>query len=207
MALFPISTLPTDLIAGGPNILTRDLAALGILPPQWGIFSRGGASVVTADQVYSVDYRQEFSLPDYPQERGAFQTYNKVNTPQTVMLEFVSGGSFGNRQALLNSIAAIAGDLNQYDVVTPEKTYPSLNVEAVMYVRKGGAGGGMIKVGVRMLEIRNSAQQSLSNSTVSPSGSDTQSGGQVQTTAPSTTQSSILHDMFSKAPAGGGASP
>lgn len=212
MALFPFATLPTDLIAGGPNVLTRDLAALGIIPPLWGIFSRGGKSVVVADNVFSIDYRNEFSISDYPQERGAFQSYNKVNNPRGIMLEFVSGGSFSNRQALLNSIDAIAGDLKIYDVVTPEKTYTKMNVEAVLYTRKGGQGAGMIKVGVRLIEIRDTAVSELSTTTEKPSGTQTQNGGQVQTAPPTTTQSSILHDAFN-APTGtvvtgaGGASP
>jgi len=178
-----MSIIPANIISdafSGQNALTTELAGYGLLPPQWGIFNASGTAVVTADQVKTFDYRKDWAISDYPQERGAFQSYNKVAEPGEVKVEFLSGGSLSNRIALLNSIDAIAGDLNLYDVVTPEKTYISYNVSHVEYRRADGVSG-LLKVGVHLTQIRIATATTLSN-TAQPSGNATVNNGQVQAT-------------------------
>lgn len=176
MAGFPPVVFGANLFRS--NILTRNLAALGIIEPEWGIFSRSGKSVVTADNVVSVEYRREWNISDYPQERGAFESYNKVETPFLIQIEFTAGGSLSNREALLKSIDAIAGNLKLYDVVTPERTYTKVNIERVNYSRRDGRAG-LLMVGVSLKEIRETSATELSQ-TKSASGSETKEGGQVQ---------------------------
>jgi hypothetical protein len=134
--------------------LSADLvSSLGYVSPQWGIF-RNGANVVTADTVLSVDYKQEWVIADYPLERGAFETYDKVALPFDVRVRFVAGGSEADRQALINSIASIAGDYNLYDVVTPTAIYPSCNIRHYDYQRSANRGLGMIQVDVWLQWVR-----------------------------------------------------
>ncbi len=189
-------TLPANIISdalSGQNAFTTELAGYGLLPPLWGIFSARGKAVVIADQVKTFDYRKDWAISDYPQERGAFQSYNKVAEPGEVKIEFASGGSLSNRIALLNSIEAIAGDLNLYDVVTPERTYVSYNVSHIEYRRADGVSG-LLKVGVHLTQIRIATASTLSN-TQQPGGADTVNNGQVQpadTELSSGTQSEVL---------------
>ena len=135
-----------------PDLLTADLVfGFGTNPgPVWGVFGPNGSPVISADTVLSLDYKQEWVIADYPLEQGAFETYDKVATPFEARVRFVSGGSEANRSMLLSSIAAIAGDRNLYDVVTPEAIYPSCNIQHYDYRRTSTNGVGLIAVDVRL---------------------------------------------------------
>lgn len=143
----------SDIAQGGPNLLTQDLIQFGIIAPQWGLFSRRGKPVIIADNVLSVEYKQESSIADYPIEKGGFESYDKVGTPFAIKLSFSSGGSFANRQRLLDSINLIADNLTLYDVITPEATYTSVSIMHWDYTRAEGHIG-LIKVNVWVQEIR-----------------------------------------------------
>lgn len=181
----------------GLSLLTADLVNLGGLPffQQWGIYTQGGAPAVIFDNVIGVEYKKEWSVADYPLERGAFESYNKVEVPWDARVRFSSGGSLANRQALLASIQAIEGDLNLYAVVTPEKTFPKGNITRVDWQRRDGRAG-LLVVEVALVEIRNTVQAALGSSNAGgtnpnappitnpadPSSASGQSGGQVQAT-------------------------
>lgn len=173
---------PLAAAQGIVQLLTGDLVTgygLG-LGPVWGIFSSQGQAMVVADTVFAIDFTREWAIATYPVEQGGFQSYDKVNTPFRVVLTFVSGGSESNRQALLDSIDAISGDLNFYTVVTPEKVYPSVNVQRVGYRRSSGRGAGTIQVDVALLEVRVSANESSGQNTQSASGAVPNQDGTVQ---------------------------
>lgn len=185
MPILPINTLPTSIAGGGPNVVTSGLSALGLLPPQWGIFNQAGRSVISFDTVKNFDYRRDWNISDYPLERGAFESYNKVQTPFVARIGLSTGGSFAARQAFLQSIQAIEDDLNLYDVVTPEVTYQSVNISHVDYHRADGLYG-IITVNIFLTEIRVTTQAELS--TQAPSGATGTHVGQVQTDAPTAAQ-------------------
>src|SRR5262249_51706443 len=131
----------------------------------------------------------EWAIANYPVEKGAFESYDKVQTPYEVRVRFASGGSIPNRQALLNSIAAIAGDLNLYDVVTPEAIYTSANIAHYDYNREAARGLGLMVIDVLFQQVRVSSTQTF---TQSPSSSNPQSVGQVQPQAASSQQTTEL---------------
>ena len=145
--------------------------------PEWGIFL-DGQSVITADNVLTVSYRQDWRLSTHPQEEGAFATYNKVATPFEAKVRFSTGGTASDRQAFIDSIAAIAGDLNLYDVVTPEAVYASCNVVHYSYDRKAETAG-IIAVDVWLEEVRVVGATSFSN-TQSPGAAGQTQGGLAQ---------------------------
>lgn len=168
----------------------------GFAASPWGIFS-GSESVVQADSVVSVGYNQDWSIADFNIEDGGFETYDKVDTPFSARVRFSSGGSQSNRAALLNSIAAIAGDLNLYTVVTPEQVYPSCNIQGYSFIRTSNNGVGLIIVEVKLLEVRVDATATFS-STQSPSSSSQVNDGTVQpnTSGLSPTQQSNIATGF-----------
>jgi hypothetical protein len=193
--------IPANIISsaagGGPNIVTQTLAGLGILPPQWGVFdSKSGKAVVVADTVTALEYRKDWSVSDYIQERGAFTSYNKVASPFDARVMFASGGSLSNRQALLKSVKAIAGDLKLYDIVTPEETYLKCNVTHVDYRRANGKAGS-IELSLHLIEIRETDEAGLSN-TKQPGGTADVNGGQVQPTSPTTGQKIAVDSALSR---------
>lgn len=178
---------PPGFVPGQPGAqLSKDLdGKITRSPNTWGLF-KDGQPVVIADSVQAFEYSKEWSLPDYPQQEGAFQTYNKVERPFAVMLRFSSAGTEQDRRNLLDSIEAIAGDTELYDAVTPEKIYTDCNVRKNGYRRHADQVGRII-IDVDVLQIRNTATAAFTN-TKSPSGAAPQSGGTVQTTAATPTQ-------------------
>lgn len=186
--------VPALLTGFAPNLealLTQDqLTGYGIgSTPMWGLYS-GGSPIITADTVLAFNYRREWAIADYPVERGAFESYDKVSRPFEAAFDFVTGGSVDAREAMLASISTIAGDLKLYDVVTPEVIYPSVNVQRYDYRRSDGKVG-LLMVRLYVLEIRVTAGTTPGQNAQSASGSATTSTGPVQASGsmPPTTES------------------
>ena len=169
----------------GLSLLFDDaLSLFGLLStPQWGIYS-GGGPIVIAESVIGFEYRQEWQLSDYPQEEGSFESYNKVQIPYAPRLRFVAGGSEASREALLSSIAAIAGDLNLYDAVSPEAIYTNVNVTHYDYRRIAQNGNWLLQVDVWLEQVQTAGDDSLSNAS-QPNGVPPAPNGTVQPYQPS----------------------
>nr|DAH84766.1 MAG TPA: hypothetical protein [Caudoviricetes sp.] len=165
------------LVADALSLIFRGRASA------WGIY-RGGAPVVRADNVVAFDFRKQWAISDYPVERGSFESYDKVEVPYGTRLRFSAGGNEGKQQALLSSIAAIAGDLKLYNVVTPAKVYLNANIERYDYAQTATNGVGLMQVDVTIIEIREVGGGMLS-ATKSPSVAGLVNGGPVQAVAPS----------------------
>lgn len=172
MAIPGLPALASNVIIQAVQIVTVDvLSILGAQNgTQWGLF-QNGVAVVTADNVLSFDFRTDRRISDYPVEEGAFESYNKVTVPYDVRLQFSSGGSVANRQALIQSIDAIMDSLDKFDAVTPEKVYTSINPvhQAVRRTARNGAGLVIIDLYCRQIRVTttqqfaNSQQQTVSN--------------------------------------------
>ncbi len=192
MALIPgVPALLTGTIAAtAVTLLTADLVNIfgGAAQEQWGIFYQG-SPVVLADTVTSLEYRQENNISDYPLEGGKIESYNKVYTPFEARVRLAAGGSDANRSSMLASIQAISGDYNLYDVVMPEAVYQNCNVRMQNFARTVERGRGVLAVDVALREIRISTAAGGSN-TAQPDGADAMNGGSVQTTTPTSAQSS-----------------
>jgi hypothetical protein len=170
--------------------------------PRWGIFDASGAMVVSADNVVTVEYRQEWAISDYPLEAGAFESYDKVFVPFDARVRFSRGGSLASRQELLDSVAAIAGDLNLYDVVTPEQVYQGANIIHQSTGRAARDGVGLVKVDVWLQQVKANAAASFSTpqaSSVAPitspkaaSATSTKNDGTRQLTAPTADQAAAF---------------
>lgn len=185
----PPVTRAIGALANVATFLTGDAQGLfsGLFgTPQWGIY-QGGSPVVLAENVVSFDYKHQWSVADFPIERGAFASYNKVQVPYDARFRFSTGGSSAARQAFLNSIAAIAGDLNLYNIVTPDAVYINANINHYDYDRKAMSGVGLLTVDVWTTEIRQVGETITSN-VASPSIAPQINGGPVQPTAATATQ-------------------
>src|SRR5271168_4131375 len=173
-------------------LLTEDGAGVfsNAQPIQWGLFLNG-VSVIDADVVATFSFKQEFSVSDYPLEQGAFASYDKVQIPQEVRFRFTSGGSQANRQALIDSVKAIAGDTtNFYTAVSPEQTIENVTVTHWDYARNNAVG--LLSVDVWVINIQVPAATPDFQNTQSPSGASPQIGGMVQPSATPTTNTPPL---------------
>lgn len=174
------------------TLLSSDLlSALGIIASQqWGLFLNG-VLAITAESVNSFEYNQEWAIASYPIEQGGFESYDKVYTPFSIRIRFVSGGSFVNREALLSDVAAIAGDLNLYDAVTPEQVYLGVNVEGYNYTRQAQRGLGLMIIDMHLVQINESGAAAFSQ-TQNPGSQNSQNNGQNQTTPTTPAQTQDL---------------
>jgi hypothetical protein len=147
--LFPPTPLPVL------NPVTQDvLVAANTAAPQWGIFTANlQRQVVTPDNVYAFDNRNEWRVSDYPVQTGSFASYNKVVIPYDVTVRLTKGGSLSDRKVFLDQIAAIAGDTNLYTVLTPERSYSNVNVTRYETIRRSGEGAYFLEVDVFLRNI------------------------------------------------------
>ena len=124
------------------------------LPPggsQWGIFDQYGNSVLTADSVFSLEYARDYRISDYPQEQGAFESYNKVQTPFSAKLTFLIEQT---RPDFLSTIEDIAkGTEPIVSVLTPDVTYDSANIVHYGY-RRQKENADLVLVDVWVEEVR-----------------------------------------------------
>jgi hypothetical protein len=184
MAIFPnfpgIPPLINFLFPQAPTLLTTDTVDGGNFTKRWGVF-KGGQPVISFDAFIGIDYRQGWSISDFPLEQGAFESYDKVQLPFDVRVKFAAGGTLENREALLQSVAAIAKTLDLYDVVTPEVVYTSVNVQHYDYRRTAINGNGLITIELWLLEVRIGASAGLTQI-----GGANPTDGTAQTTADAT---------------------
>lgn len=161
-----------------PPILNLAIAAAKLwqsifTQPQWGIYSTGGAPTTNAggvfdpqaktsdqllvkpDSIGEFSYHNEWSMSDFPTQDGAFATYDKVANPFEIMVRLYKGGSTQARKKFLDSIEAIAGTLDFYKILTPEKTYLNVNILRVEINRRGPKGAYFLtEVDVFFREVR-----------------------------------------------------
>lgn len=140
--------------------------------PQWGIF-KDGKSVIKTENVPEIGGKLEWTISDYPIEEGGFESYNKVLVPGDFRVQFSAGGSLEKRKALLDSVAAIAGDLLLYDVVTPEKTYSSVNIVHYDWRRRSNNGLGLMIIDVYLEEVKANATAQFSTAQPDPDTAST----------------------------------
>lgn len=167
-------------------------ALTGLATTRWGIF-RNGVPVLVADNVVSFEFKQEFSLSDYPVEQGGFQSYNKVQIPSEIRVRVSAGGSDANRQAFLASIADVINTTDLYDVVTPETVYIGYNFSHRDFRREAREGLGLITVDLWLTEIRQTATATFT-STQQPGVAGRQANGNVQAVTPATAVSEAVGD-------------
>lgn len=149
-----------------PILLTQDaISTPQSVPAQkWGLYSQG-EPVILADNVIEIEYKQNWAIADYQMEEGAFESYDKVSNPFEIALAFSCGGSIDQRQQFLDSIKNIAGDLNLYDVYTPEENYLNVNISHYDYKRTATNGMGLIVVNIYVQQIRITTTSPFNNTT------------------------------------------
>jgi hypothetical protein len=167
----------------GLVLLTVDAVAslFGVGVTRWGIYL-DGVPVFLGESTVSFEYKQDWSISDYPVEQGGFQSYDKVQLPFDVRVKIAAGGSAANRQELLNTLEAASNTLDLYDVYTPEKIYRSCNITHVDYRRTASNGVGLIIADVWLTEIRETAATTIANPQ-QPNLNDPVGAGNVQPVA------------------------
>lgn len=128
-------------------------------PPLWGIYDQDGnpiisvdsASDVEADSVAAFEYARDYRISNYPQEQGAFESYNKVQVPFRAIVSFFVGAARFN---FLANIEQAVASLDLYAVFTPEWSYPNANLTHYSYSRDVRQGATLLRIDVWLEEVR-----------------------------------------------------
>ena len=108
--------------------------------PSWGIFDDKGNLALQPDNFLDFDSSSDWNLPTFPLQDGEFSNYNKVKLPREDSVKITKGGSLQDRKNLLDKLESIAGDTKLYSILTPEKTYPAVNIRRYTIRRLGREG-------------------------------------------------------------------
>ena len=178
MAIPGLPALAAGVVIDTVQLITADVLSLlgGSSGPQWGLFLNGAPAVI-ADNVVSFEFKQDFRTSNFPVEEGSFETYNKVQVPYDVRLQFSTGGSVADRQTLIQSVDAVIASTDLFDSVTPEKVYQSINPVHQSIRRTSRNGVGLLVIDVYCQQIRVTATQQFTNSQQSSTSSATATTG------------------------------
>lgn len=174
------------------------------IAPSWGVFDQNGVKVINPDNVYAFSDRSEWRISDYPVQRGAFDTFNKVIVPPDQTLRMTKGGTLTQRTEFLKSIDRIVGDTNLYYILTPEKTYLNVNVSRAELIRRSSEGAYFLEVDIYFRTIvEQNAQYSTtaadtSNATNPPALPPVNQGNvQPQDIVPNSVQTTVTNAVSS----------
>lgn len=133
--------------------LPKDAKDVGGVPTVTVVATR--KAVIEPDSFGEFSYHNESNLSDYPVQDGAFASYNKVANPFEISVRLRKGGTKEARKKFLDSIRDIAGNLELYDIVTPEQTYLNVNIMRYEVSRRGPRGAYFLdEVDIFFREIR-----------------------------------------------------
>jgi hypothetical protein len=162
------------------NPLTHDAPGVAAgARAAWGIYRSGGGLALTIDSVKALEPGREFRVSDYPVEKGAFQSYDKVATPAETRITVTKGGSDTDRQGFLDQLDKLIESTDLFNIVTPDTTFLERNLIRYDYRRSNESGATLLTVEIQTVEIRQSVQTTFSDSK-QPSGAKTTNAGPVQ---------------------------
>lgn len=133
---------------------------------QWGIMEKG-VRAIRPDSFIAIEFKHEWRIADYPMEQGAFQSYNKVQTPFDIRVTLSKSGLESDISAFLQTLEDISNSLILYDIVTPQRTYLSASIHHYDYRRTAENGVQLIVANMWFLEVRNTVRPAFSNTTSS----------------------------------------
>jgi hypothetical protein len=147
--------------------LTRDDPGSLFVNTKWGIFTTDLDPIAPWDSVVKIDYRHEMKISDFPIERGAFASYNKVQVPFDIRISFAVGskGGIATRTKFLADLEFAVQSLQMYIVITPEATYSRANLTHMEYSRESRRGLNLLVVDVWVQEVRVSEGSAFTDNT------------------------------------------
>lgn len=143
-ALNALSLIASELPTVNPPfpiyaIVASDTFIPLTIPSSWGEF----------------DVVQESQMSDYPQERGAFQPYNKVKRPRTVTVTLTKTGSDLARFAWLEAIRQIeaAAPTQLYTLISPQGFYQNFAIMRMTHETRPDRGTHILYLTIVFYEV------------------------------------------------------
>lgn len=186
-----VPPLKSSTVAAAALVATPALTnLLDLFSQNWGIFSQPSAAnaqavqVIVPDNFLELDYVNSSNLSTFPQEQGAFASYNKVQNPRSHTITMSKGGSKKDMSDFVSTLESLEASLDLYTIVTPNKSYTNANIDKCEYHRTAVSGAGIIIATIHFTEIRQASavfsQPGAVNATATvPSAQAQVSSGQV----------------------------
>lgn len=178
------------------------------LPPAWGIYIDGlpivapslalasvAPTLATASTVAALFgapnivpviastveffYSADSPISTYPQEEGAFQSYDKVQMPFEIRMKIACSGSISQRQSFQNTLEGLRSSTRLVSVLTPDRVYLNCNCKHVEFPRRADRGVQLIVADVWFEQVRFTSTADFTQ-TREPGSSGPQSIGNVQ---------------------------
>ena len=143
----------------------------------WGIF--GGDITIDPDSFVGIETKNSCRVSNFPQEKGGFASYNKVEVPNDISVQLAIGSDLGARSDFLDSLFESMKAIGTFTVATPEEVYEDMTLESYSYRRTSESGVTLIVADLLFKEIRIIAGDTTTQRTKAASGASSQSGGQV----------------------------
>jgi hypothetical protein len=147
---------------------------------KWAVLDPSGTPIADYDSVFAVGYQNTSKTSEYPLEKGAFASYNKVESSFSVHVTLNKGGTEAERAQFMAAVETARRSMLMFTVVTPEFTYENVNFNSLSVSRTTENGAGMVSAELVGLEIRQRANAAYSQPK-DPSAYDPSNLGQVQT--------------------------
>lgn len=177
MLLDPSGSSDDDAPAVSESDSLSDPVAMDTV--KWGIFDADGNSFADFDSLYSVGFKNDVKISDYPVEQGGFQTYNIVNNPFDADVVLHCGGSEDRQAALRSAVVNAINALTLYTVMTPVASYASAKIVGQDVRNESNDGANMVKILLKLEEVRQTATVTF-NSPADATALSPQAQGQVQ---------------------------
>lgn len=173
-----------------PQLTQDSITVTAAAKNQWGVYTTAGAIALEPDSISAIGYDAEYRVADFPIEEGGFESYDKVALPFQNRVVMTKGGTLEQRRAFLRAVEELRGDLELYNVVTPEWTYLNVNIVRVSVDRNREQGAGLITVELQLQEIRQNATASFTQ-TRDPASATPVNNGSVQP-KPANTETAVV---------------
>lgn len=183
-----VTALSATILSQATNALT--IASFFNQLPVWGVYDANGNLLLEPDTILNFRLVDATKISQYPVQNGSFSVFNRVANPDEITLRFFKAGSEAQRQGFLNACSNILASTDVVTIVTPEKSYKSMNPvrQEVMRVEREGAYS--VEVDMTFEEVRVVSAQYDTTATNQVIAADT-SNAQSSSAIPSTNTARI----------------
>lgn len=122
--------------------------------PQWMIHDDESGIDLIFSALFSIDYTQETKVIHAPTET-AFVAYNKVLAPKELSMQACIRQKDTNDMGKFTRVLGLLADSTRIvSVITPERTYPSLNITSFNFSRNHDDGVDQIIFDFKFIEVK-----------------------------------------------------
>lgn len=160
-----ITNLSAKVLSQSTN--ARTIASFFSRTPVWGVYDNNGQLLVEPDTILDFSLIDSWKIAQYPVQAGSFSNFNKVANPDEIVLRFFKAGNETERSAFLLACTNLIDSLDVCKIVTPERSYLSMNAMRQEVIRREKEGAFTVEVDISFEEIRIvSAQYDVTNAQV-----------------------------------------